>query len=367
MFAGVLPPQLLLLGTLVGVVSGVGDGPAVQPGAGGAANPTNATADGGNSTGSGGGGGRAQLSPVERAKNNEFYIYLEVAFGSLVAAVLVYYIVLNILRYVRQITSLHNPTQRYFAIPNDAFARLKQHVLYAPIVHKRHNRELRLSTAINCGTLPTRFQAIFLTVYVAVNLLLCLVSIDWNGERKRALVQLRHRTGVLALANMLPLFVMAGRNNPLIAWLGISFDTFSLMHRWFGRVVVVESVVHTGAYMTSKIESCERPSRLSSRAQRADFCVLAGWAGFKQTMSSDLILGGSIVRSGPLSAAYERSPMLCREPLRSSRSSSSRPRSSDMPSTRPFYTPTSPSSSWPSSGSGCISRSSRRCLSWSAS
>lgn len=271
MFAGVLPPLLLLLGTLAGLVSGVGDGPAGHSGAGAAAN---ATAGGGNSTGSG--RGRVHLSDAERSKNNEFYIYLEVAFGSLVAALLVYYVALNISRYVRQITSLHNPTQRYFAIPNDALARFKQHLLYAPIVHKRHNRELRLSTAVNCGTLPTRFQAVFLTVYVAVNLILCLVSIDRNGERMRALVQLRHRTGVLALANMLPLFVMAGRNNPLIPWLGISFDTFNLMHRWFGRVVVVESVLHTAAYMACKVE-------------------FAGWAGLKRSMAdSELILGGSI-------------------------------------------------------------------------
>ena len=267
MFAGVLPPLLLLLGTLAGLVSGVGDGPAGHSGAGAAAN---ATAGGGNSTGSG--RGRVHLSDAERSKNNEFYIYLEVAFGSLVAALLVYYVALNISRYVRQITSLHNPTQRYFAIPNDALARFKQHLLYAPIVHKRHNRELRLSTAVNCGTLPTRFQAVFLTVYVAVNLILCLVSIDRNGERMRALVQLRHRTGVLALANMLPLFVMAGRNNPLIPWLGISFDTFNLMHRWFGRVVVVESVLHTAAYMACKVEFGARPSEVSPEGRGGAAC-----------------------------------------------------------------------------------------------
>ena len=97
-------------------------------------------------------------------------------------------------------------------------------------------------------------------------------------------------------------------------------------------------------------------------------CVcVAGWAGLKRSMAdSELILGGSIVRSDPLFSAYERSPGSYRGPLPSLRSSSSRPRSSDMPSTRPFYTPISPSSSWPSSGSGCTSRSSRRCLSWLA-
>ena len=42
---------------------------------------------------------------------------------------------------------------------------------------------------------------------------------------------------------------MAGRNNPLIQWLNISFDTFNLMHRWFGRIVVLEALAHTLAFL----------------------------------------------------------------------------------------------------------------------
>lgn len=41
---------------------------------------------------------------------------------------------------------------------------------------------------------------------------------------------------------------MAGRNNPLISWLGISFDTFNLLHRWFGRIVALEAVTHVLAF-----------------------------------------------------------------------------------------------------------------------
>lgn len=42
---------------------------------------------------------------------------------------------------------------------------------------------------------------------------------------------------------------MAGRNNPLINWLNLSFDTFNLLHRWFGRIVVLEAIAHTVAWM----------------------------------------------------------------------------------------------------------------------
>jgi hypothetical protein len=37
---------------------------------------------------------------------------------------------------------------------------------------------------------------------------------------------------------------MAARNNPLINWLNLSFDTFNLLHRWTGRIVVLETLAH---------------------------------------------------------------------------------------------------------------------------
>ena len=46
---------------------------------------------------------------------------------------------------------------------------------------------------------------------------------------------------------------MAGRNNILINWLNMSFDTFNLLHRWFGRIVVLEAVAHTVAWMLATI------------------------------------------------------------------------------------------------------------------
>jgi hypothetical protein len=48
---------------------------------------------------------------------------------------------------------------------------------------------------------------------------------------------------------------MAARNNPLINWLNLSFDTFNLLHRWFGRIVVLEILAHTSAYITSTVST----------------------------------------------------------------------------------------------------------------
>lgn len=47
----------------------------------------------------------------------------------------------------------------------------------------------------------------------------------------------------------IPLFILVGRNNPLIPLLGISFDTYNLIHRWFGRIVILEAICHTLAHL----------------------------------------------------------------------------------------------------------------------
>ena len=48
---------------------------------------------------------------------------------------------------------------------------------------------------------------------------------------------------------------MAGRNNPLIKLLDVSFDTWNLLHRWLGRIVVLESLAHTICWMVGKVHT----------------------------------------------------------------------------------------------------------------
>ncbi len=151
-------------------------------------------------------------------------------------------------QYIRTAVCLTNDTQRYFARPSSKFSWLKKNVLYAPIFSKRHNREFQLSKAINVGTLPTRFQLAFLVGYFGLNVAFCVINIPFQATFVDAAKQIRNRSGTLATVNMIPLFVLAGRNNPLIGLLGISFDTFNLMHRWFGRIVALEGLCHVFAY-----------------------------------------------------------------------------------------------------------------------
>lgn len=183
------------------------------------------------------------------ALNHQFYNYLFIICGSLAVAMLIWRLCVGVGQYIRQLTCMNNEKQSYFTRPSENFAIFKKYLLYAPIFGRRHNREFQLSSAVNVGTLPTRLQALFLIGYLATNVAFCVVSINWDGAYAATLGELRNRTGILAVVNMIPLFIMAGRNNILINWLNISFDTFNLLHRWFGRIVVLESIAHTVAWM----------------------------------------------------------------------------------------------------------------------
>ena len=158
---------------------------------------------------------------------------------------------------IRLLVSLGRENQRFFAAPPSTWASfIKKHVMYSPLFRVRHNREFQLSTAVNVGTLPTRFQTFFLIGYLTGNIVFCTFMIDYAMDTTSMLGEVRNRTGVLSVVNMVPLFLLAGRNNPLIQLLGISFDTYNLIHRWLGRIVVLEAVTHMVCWMTAKVMSC---------------------------------------------------------------------------------------------------------------
>lgn len=205
----------------------------------------------GNASGGGQGQGGATNSVDPDVVNEMLSHYLLIVLGALSIALAVWRFTTLLVRYVRTVTCLHNDTQRYFAKPSENYSWFKRNVIYAPILSKRHNREFQLSSAINVGTLPTRMQLVFLVGYFATNVAFCVMTIDFSGPLGKVAALVRNRTGYLAVVNMIPLFLMAGRNNPLIHLLGMSFDTFNLLHRWLGRIVILESLAHTLAFLIS--------------------------------------------------------------------------------------------------------------------
>ena len=152
--------------------------------------------------------------------------------------------------HLRHITSMGMSGQQrtYWARNQSNWWKIKKHLLYAPLWTKRHNLEVQLSSAVNTRIHPTRFQTLLLITYLLGNFAYCALLNYGEVDKYAAVAELRGRSGMLAVVNMVPLVILAGRNNPLIPLLQISFDTYNLLHRWMGRIVVLETSIHMTAW-----------------------------------------------------------------------------------------------------------------------
>lgn len=191
---------------------------------------------------------QATAEARHRAYANRILILL----AALVSALALYRITIYCARYIRTLACINNATQRYFKSPTPKFASIKQHLIYAPLLRRRHHKEFRLFGA-SLGILPNRFQSVFCVVAIGINIALSVCRIPWDGPQGPMLGQFRDRTGTLAVVNMIPLMVLAGRNNPLIIALNMPFETFNLVHRLFGRIVAAEAVAHVAVHLSIMI------------------------------------------------------------------------------------------------------------------
>ncbi|KJZ75276.1 hypothetical protein HIM_05202 [Hirsutella minnesotensis 3608] len=145
--------------------------------------------------------------------------------------------------------------QVYFARNQSSWwPKLKSHIIYAPIGKKRHSQNFQF-LSISVGNLPTRLQSVLICLYILSNFAYCAMLDYGVASRYAVLAELRGRSGILAVTNTIPLVLFAGRNNPLIPWLKISFDTYNLLHRWIGRVIVIQSIIHTASWAVSQAAS----------------------------------------------------------------------------------------------------------------
>lgn len=110
------------------------------------------------------------LDQEARAVNELLKALLLIICGGLSLILICYRLWIVIVGHTRLLSCLANDKQRYFLMPYQKFAKLKKHLLDAPVWSKRHNREFQLSGAMNMGILPTRFQFIFLVLYLGTNL-----------------------------------------------------------------------------------------------------------------------------------------------------------------------------------------------------
>ncbi|RMZ81123.1 hypothetical protein DV738_g2418, partial [Chaetothyriales sp. CBS 135597] len=242
----------------------------------------------------------AKLTPEEEAMlqylnnlNKDLSTYYIYALLALAGLVLIYRSVLRLVAHTRHLTSMTGSGgQRYFATASSTMGWIKDHVLYAPTFRHKRATEIKFSQHVNLGTIPTRFQTAFICACIAYNVFASVWNVPWGDAEQTVLKVLGDRTGILSVANLVPLVIMATIKNPFIQMLDISYDTYNLMHRWLGRLCVLEAVVHTAANFIIKIQK-------------------KGWASIAAWLGRDFILHGFIATLGFL-VLFLHSPKLIR-------------------------------------------------------
>jgi predicted ferric reductase len=190
-----------------------------------------------------GGSWSAGTTEVGNTESANCLIYSLLCLAGVVA---LYVIVGKISRTVRHLACLESDKQTYFRSPTRSIAILKKYLFDAPLFRRRHHWSPKI------GVLPTRVQSILLLIIIGANVALSVTGIEWNQlPSVNTIKHFRNRTGTLAVMNMVPLFILAGRNNPLIPLLGISYDNFNLLHRWFGRICAAEAIAHFGGFLAA--------------------------------------------------------------------------------------------------------------------
>lgn len=219
-------------------------------------------------------------SPAQIAGNRVDHsigpIYLYSLIG-VAALAFVYATAIKTTAHLRRLSSLtdNQGALRYFSTTSPYMRWIKGKILYAPLLNYRRAREVKFSRHVKLGTLPTRFQAIFIFLVVITNIFTCTWNIPWSGPQKDTLAVLRQRSGTLSVANMVPIMLLATAKNPLIWLLDISYDSFNLIHRWLGRLSALQAILHTLCWLVDKVQT-------------------QGWDGVRSAVQRPFIYNGLI-------------------------------------------------------------------------
>jgi NAD(P)H-flavin reductase len=106
--------------------------------------------------------------------------------------------------------------------------------------------------------MPTRGQALYIAYLVLTQIFLAvfpMVFLFPNSiaptRREHFIVLIGNRTGVLAMADFVALFLFSSRNNILLWITNWSHSTFLLLHRWIGYCLIFQASIHSAIYLAN--------------------------------------------------------------------------------------------------------------------
>ncbi|KAG6353314.1 hypothetical protein INS49_007486 [Diaporthe citri] len=124
-------------------------------------------------------------------------------------------------------------------------------MLIHPAVWGRMHRE-PVAIKAGGGIVPTRGQSLYISTISFLNIVFLLApyhmiqpqsSFASREEQEQSIIG--NRAGVMALGNMIVLFVFSARNNVLLWVTDWSHGTYLLLHRWLGYWTIIHTVVHS--------------------------------------------------------------------------------------------------------------------------
>ncbi|ORZ18017.1 ferric reductase like transmembrane component-domain-containing protein [Absidia repens] len=103
---------------------------------------------------------------------------------------------------------------------------------------------------------PTRFESIFIFLYVVMNIFILFPSYDlflentyWPQDIPAQLGRyIADRSGEMSFAQLPMVYLFGGRNNILIWLTGWSYDRFIIAHKWASRMMMLHAIIHSAAY-----------------------------------------------------------------------------------------------------------------------
>ncbi|KAG5662823.1 hypothetical protein KAF25_005241 [Fusarium avenaceum] len=129
---------------------------------------------------------------------------------------------------------------------------LKSLLVYPAAFGKRHREPVLV------GNVPNRGQALYIFVISLLNILLWLgpytihqPQASFTSLKMQTISIVGNRAGVMAMGNVVVLFLFAARNSFLLHVTDWSYSTYLLLHRWLGYWAIFHTVVHSAMLLAN--------------------------------------------------------------------------------------------------------------------
>lgn len=148
-----------------------------------------------------------------------------------------------------QYTSFNNVLFKYKLL------RFFRGYVVVPTLSKEHANYFNYGKLI-MGLLPTRSESLVILGYVLQHIYLLSSGFQYDPNHylftTMSIQKLRtfaDRAGILAFAN-LPIIILLSTRNTICEYLtGVKYATFIMFHKWIGRIMFIDVVLHAGSYI----------------------------------------------------------------------------------------------------------------------